>query len=421
LDVHKDDDSTAVASNFTGSNWFHRGWTLQELLAPAVVEFYDHEWTFLGTKSGRVASIEKATQIGCTYLINRDALGAASVGTRFSWASARATTRPEDMAYCLLGLFEVHMPLIYGEGTRAFYRLQLEMMQGSSDHTIFAWNPLPEDDFELMGILAPSPRQFRDAAKIKVANLPRMIPVESMYTTYGITNLGMRISLPRLDSSYTGYISLLNCRLDRYNYIGIELEQNPREAVTYGNTRLLRVENSKLVILTRDQVSGHYPYSVHIQAESRLRHAMLNTWTVKIKLDLSRASLSGWRLCDVAVISQDWNCVRWILPTERTGDRTFTVTSNIVYVSFVFRGIISAIVVGVRENRIMLGFISPATGRSLTEYKRAVRCVLESGGLPLDRDYCALLLAPDIEVRVSARKTREKDCILWTTSLEVLD
>jgi hypothetical protein len=61
------------------------------------------------------------------------------------------------MPYCLMGLFSVDMPLLYVEGDRAFYRLQLEIIKWSSDHTIFAWNPLSSDAYETMGIFAPSP------------------------------------------------------------------------------------------------------------------------------------------------------------------------------------------------------------------------------------------------------------------------
>ncbi|KAI5992016.1 hypothetical protein F5J12DRAFT_461928 [Pisolithus orientalis] len=58
-----------------------------------------------------------------------------------SWAADRKTTRVEDRAYSLMGLFGVNMPMLYGEGEKAFQRLQLEIIRTSSNHSIFAWNP----------------------------------------------------------------------------------------------------------------------------------------------------------------------------------------------------------------------------------------------------------------------------------------
>lgn len=73
-----------------------------------------------------------------------------SVARRMSWASERRTTRSEDMAYCLMGLFSVNMPLLYGEGEKAFIRLQEEIMKDSDDHSLFAWVP---DDARFLGTL----------------------------------------------------------------------------------------------------------------------------------------------------------------------------------------------------------------------------------------------------------------------------
>jgi hypothetical protein len=66
------------------------------------------------------------------------------MATKFSWASCKTTTRVEDMAYCLLGLVRVNMPMLYGEGEKAFYRLQLEVIKQTNEHTIFAWQPINE-------------------------------------------------------------------------------------------------------------------------------------------------------------------------------------------------------------------------------------------------------------------------------------
>lgn len=120
------------------SRWFQRGWTLQELLAPDVFEFYDDAWDFIGNKTNLIKHVQRATKIGREFLLSREAIKDASVGTKFSWAASMQTTRPEDMAYCLLGLVQVNMPILYGEGDRAFYRLQLEIIKKTNEHSIFA-------------------------------------------------------------------------------------------------------------------------------------------------------------------------------------------------------------------------------------------------------------------------------------------
>ena len=101
-------------------------------------------WTRLGTKTSLSGLLADITRVGENYLLKLEGIDGASIAQRMSWASNRTTTRPEDIAYCLLGLFSVHMPLIYGEGAKAFVRLQEEIMKTSDDHSIFAWTWIPQ-------------------------------------------------------------------------------------------------------------------------------------------------------------------------------------------------------------------------------------------------------------------------------------
>jgi hypothetical protein len=112
-------------------------------------------------------------------------LSSASIAHRMSWMANRVTTRPEDMAYCLLGIFSVHMPLLYGEGDQAFLRLQEEIMKASYDQSIFAWRVPGASG--LTGILATSPEYFRHSGHI--------LPSFTSSEPYSITNRGLRISL----------------------------------------------------------------------------------------------------------------------------------------------------------------------------------------------------------------------------------
>ncbi|RYP68535.1 hypothetical protein DL771_006612 [Monosporascus sp. 5C6A] len=121
------------------SKWFTRGWTLQELLAPRRVEFYAHDWSEIGTKRSLAHTISDVTLIDCDILQGGASVRSVSLAERMRWASMRETTRGEDMAYCLLGIFGVNMPLLYGEGReRAFLRLQEEIMKMQEDYTLLA-------------------------------------------------------------------------------------------------------------------------------------------------------------------------------------------------------------------------------------------------------------------------------------------
>lgn len=121
------------------SRWFTRGWTLQELVAPRRLEFYDVEWVFRGTKTAHVDLIFERTNVPRRILLGQAHPTNYSLARRMSWAATRETTRIEDTAYCLLGIFDINMPLAYGEGTKAFRRLQEEIVKKNSDLTIFAW------------------------------------------------------------------------------------------------------------------------------------------------------------------------------------------------------------------------------------------------------------------------------------------
>ncbi|KAH8881644.1 HET-domain-containing protein [Thozetella sp. PMI_491] len=133
-------DASPNSPRFRSSRWFTRGWTLQELLAPSEVVFYSRDWVQIGTKKSLAKLVYEITGIREEYLLQMDGILGASIAQRMSWVSNRSTTRPEDMAYCLLGLFDVNLPLIYGEGSKAFVRLQEEIIKVSDDHSIFAWN-----------------------------------------------------------------------------------------------------------------------------------------------------------------------------------------------------------------------------------------------------------------------------------------
>ncbi|SMY26703.1 unnamed protein product [Zymoseptoria tritici ST99CH_1A5] len=131
-DVSYDEDQAHAVSStpvweaaFRQSKWFTRGWTLQELLAPKVVRFYSAEGIYLGSKASLLRCIHEITGIPQVAL-QGEPLATFRVSDRLSWARDRRTKRREDRAYCLLGIFDTFMPIIYGEGDHAFVRLREE-------------------------------------------------------------------------------------------------------------------------------------------------------------------------------------------------------------------------------------------------------------------------------------------------------
>jgi hypothetical protein len=123
-DVEDDSLEGNGESAFRQSRWFNRGWTLQELLAPHSVEFFSKDGARLGSKASLEHLIHDVTGIPVEALSGSD-LSEFDVAKRFSWATNRQTTEEEDGAYCLFGIFGVHLPLIYGEGKEnAFERLR---------------------------------------------------------------------------------------------------------------------------------------------------------------------------------------------------------------------------------------------------------------------------------------------------------
>ncbi|TBU52816.1 heterokaryon incompatibility protein-domain-containing protein [Dichomitus squalens] len=139
-DVPSGDDPRAAESTFRKSRWFTRGWTLQELIAPSAVIFLSDDWNVIGTKLTLISPLEEITGIPAEALLHTKSLDDFSVAQRLSWAARRETSRKEDRAYSLWGIFSINMPTLYGEGERAFRRLLEEIVRRVPDQSIFAWD-----------------------------------------------------------------------------------------------------------------------------------------------------------------------------------------------------------------------------------------------------------------------------------------
>lgn len=204
-------------SQFTQSRWFTRGWTLQELIAPENVIFFSDNWKRLGERRTLAHLIAVRTGIDEAILVGEKTVESASIAKRMSWASKRETTRPEDLAYSLMGIFSVNMPMLYGEGKRAFLRLQEEIMRNSDDQSIFAWVDPSQAPDSLHGLLAKSPSAFLHANTI--------MPYQDreFREPFSISNRGLRIDLhltPVTDPTIGSgdiYVAAIDCVSNTFN------------------------------------------------------------------------------------------------------------------------------------------------------------------------------------------------------------
>jgi len=187
---------------FMNSRWFSRGWTLQELIAPRIISFYTEEWDFIGDKLHLAPYIQEVTGIALSVLESQSDIYKCSLAERFSWASKRKTTRIEDVAYCLLGLFGVSMPLLYGEGSSAFLRLQQVIVDQTDDETIFAWSGVDQGGG---GLFAPHPVHFLESATIQQSKEHTQRP------SVVKTNRGHQIECQMLPCDMNTYIVPLQC------------------------------------------------------------------------------------------------------------------------------------------------------------------------------------------------------------------
>lgn len=224
-DVEADEDPRLPDAKFRRSRWHTRGWTLPELIAPKTVIFLSVEWRELGTKHELADVLEAVTGVDKGVLIHDVALDAISVARRMSWAAKRLTARKEDEAYALLGLFGVHMPIMYGEGADAFLRLQEEILKVTGDQSLFVWDTNTSDsalDAELHDetrhtLLASSPAAFVRSAGVQVipwmdlAGPQKSARPDSELPIFDFTPHGVRTSLPVLSVGPQIRLALLPC------------------------------------------------------------------------------------------------------------------------------------------------------------------------------------------------------------------
>ncbi|KAG0704135.1 heterokaryon incompatibility protein-domain-containing protein [Suillus ampliporus] len=269
-----DVDSESVMDNpkaaLEKASWFRRGWTLQELIAPDNVYFFDKDWIKIGSKATFASILHKITHIRRDILLGNPCT--PSIAEKMSWAAGRETQKIEDRAYSLMGLFDIHMPIIYGEGEKAFRRLQLEIMKSSDDQTIFAWRDSLDHPHSVRnrGLLASAPDVF-SASPYPVVNINHSDFVNSLFRIagsrsslrdlprgYSILNDGIHITLP-MKRDGDAWLAVLRCkRGDQEFPYGIYLKERP------GSDDFLRTSPTKLRDLESGDLQGLAPRKIRI-------------------------------------------------------------------------------------------------------------------------------------------------------------
>ncbi|KPI35593.1 Vegetative incompatibility protein HET-E-1 [Cyphellophora attinorum] len=261
------DDELETVVRASSDGVFTRGWCLQELLAPKTVSFFGQVWQYLGSKTthpivmrrgfrrsyklmNRNELLSRVTGVPMTAIDRRKSLYKFSVAQRMSWAAERRTTRVEDLAYSLLGLFQVNMALLYGEGQKSFTRLQEEIARQSADHSLLAWRKIgpwdPSWEQRSLGgpwrgrMLASSPAEFRYSGQI-VNTEGQMRPQMAILPN------GLELTLPVMDDPFdpspeSRALAVLSCRFE--NDISEALVLGMRR--TEGNGNEMRLDPSTL-------------------------------------------------------------------------------------------------------------------------------------------------------------------------------
>ncbi|KAI0746286.1 heterokaryon incompatibility protein-domain-containing protein [Daedaleopsis nitida] len=266
-----------VFQRLCSSRWFTRGWTLQELIAAKKARFVTRDWHLLGTKEELAALLTLVTGVNADVLTFSKSVTSIPVAERMSWASRRQTTRLEDEAYSLMGIFGVSMPTIYGEGRRAFRRLQEEVMKSCADHSLFVWGPTVSFPARFLrnapkpraapnqSLFADSPADFDEAFRIA----PMPIDVfwdalrqqllqthttvsESLRTAmqrmpeFTVTSYGIRAHLPIIEG-HTISVAILACHARREPPLGLVLRRQTPNSPIYEVGASLTIAGETLV------------------------------------------------------------------------------------------------------------------------------------------------------------------------------
>jgi hypothetical protein len=325
------------------------------LLAPAIVEFYSREWKRIGTKSSLAGDVQRATGIQKKFFLDRRNIKSASVGTKFSWAAHRTTTRQEDIAYSLLGIVDVNMPMLYGEGSRAFYRLQLEILKKTSDHTIFIWEASLHDledgprvkvpqrilisDQKPWSILAHSSSLF-DIHRVKGIQQSTHLS-STVGRPHEMTNMGLRISLPchRFDNGQL--LALFSCKCVNNSYVAVFLKPlGDHQYTRLPSFPLQYIEQEKMLVTQLLEIyleaTNNKPDMFGRSSSVLLSIHKLQIWDVRKETvrNVRMVSIDFWPIRDYVPVDLDNGQLEYNLSVQNRGAISLDINDRSISLLF---------------------------------------------------------------------------------------
>ncbi|KAL6906965.1 hypothetical protein GGI43DRAFT_247918 [Trichoderma evansii] len=327
-----DNINPIMQKSIASCRWFRRGWTLQELIAPATVEFYDQDWSFISTKHDTKRELSRITSINENILTGEASLESVLVGKKMSWAASRQTTRAEDRAYSLLGIFDVNMPLLYGEGEKAFVRLQKKILKASTDLSIFAWKSDRNVDTHARysSIFATDHSQFRDCQYLQPSGRKEgrlgFIGRQFDVTAQGLRTAGFL-------RGFDGYYLLpIDCAPGAPGSSDLEDEHLCVKLRQYGSNLFVRTEPWELFCLplsVMPRVSMGAPQFIAHQNTELLQRKITRSWQNSIRINfinfdkgiqIKYSPLQNWDVLNGRLINDGyrdfWGYCRLSLPSS---------------------------------------------------------------------------------------------------------
>ncbi|KAH7395038.1 heterokaryon incompatibility protein-domain-containing protein [Phaeosphaeria sp. MPI-PUGE-AT-0046c] len=317
---------------FQKSRWFTRGWTLQELLAPKSVDFFSAEGYPIGSKSSRAQEIAKITGIPIEALQEKD-LSFFSIDQRMMWAKGRETTREEDMAYCLMGLFDIFMASIYGEGEEhAFMRLHKKLRSYREAHQSKGGEDIALRS-NYLGFALQTPTMLHETNEqfsLLMAGSRKDVPPDMIAVKRtGTTDENIELNILYGGSNYQSFV--LRVATPNFTPLRKDWSDQLDFILTDWNG-----DGTQDLVVIKKHYTGSSSTEVHIfSGASRFQGIMLqvgtaleetdNTWTFgmgrwlggeKPDLYAIKKSNTGTRTTEVRVLSGDMNFQQIILKTD---------------------------------------------------------------------------------------------------------
>lgn len=148
-----------VVERIAECRWMRNIWAIPQIIFSGAAYFYSSDWSLIGTKASLISHLSSIMGIDEPVLEDSNLLEEYSLARRMSWASEMTASRVEDFAYALVGLFDVSMSILYGDGQKAFLKLQEEIMRDTDDFSLMAWDKIDAQAYN--GLFAHSPACFR--------------------------------------------------------------------------------------------------------------------------------------------------------------------------------------------------------------------------------------------------------------------